>query len=109
MDQSLIAGLGNVYSDEILFQAGIHPRSPLAHLDARGLRRLERSLADVLRAAIRAKADPRAMPAWFLLPHREPGARCPRCGGRIERIRLGGRSAYLCPGHQRCRGRRAGH
>lgn len=96
MDQHKIAGIGNVYSDEILFRAGLHPRLPVAALTQGDLRRLHRALRDVLEGAIRARADRERVPRTWLLPHREEGGQCPRCGGGLRRIRISGRSAWVC-------------
>ncbi|HUF29111.1 MAG TPA: hypothetical protein VMM77_00510 [Gemmatimonadaceae bacterium] len=84
MDQHAIAGIGNVYADEILFQAGIHPRRSASALDRRELSRLFTKLQKVLRKAIAARADPARMPKSFLLPRRRRGALCPRCRGRVK-------------------------
>lgn len=97
MRQETLAGIGNIYADEILFQARIHPRVALGDLDADDRRRLHRVLRRVLRRAIERGADPDRLPSSWLLPHREEGASCPRCGGRVDHIEVGGRSTYLCP------------
>lgn len=97
MDQAAMAGLGNVYSDEILFRARLHPKTPVAALDADAHRRLFDAVADVLRISLEAHAQPARMPGDFLLPHREPGAPCPRCGGEIAQLKACGRNAYYCP------------
>lgn len=97
MNQSIVAGIGNVYSDEILFQARLHPRRPIQRLDERDRVQLHRTVQRVLRTAADRKADPERMPRTWLLPHREEGEPCLRCGGHVERIRAAGRSAYLCP------------
>ncbi|MFP4561340.1 MAG: Fpg/Nei family DNA glycosylase [Thiohalorhabdus sp.] len=100
MDQEKIAGIGNVYSDEVLFQAGIHPRTPVKALSGTDLWELHRTLWRVLDAAVQAAVRPEAMPEGFLLPHREEGAPCPRCGTPIQTIGACGRTAYLCPSCQ---------
>jgi formamidopyrimidine-DNA glycosylase len=100
MDQGAVAGLGNVYSDESLFRARLHPKTPVSRLDAAARDRLFGALSDVLRISIDADADPARLPGDFLLPHREPGAVCPRCGGAIERLKACGRTAYFCPSCQ---------
>lgn len=104
MNQSILAGIGNVYSDEILFQAGIHPLCKMEQLTPSHLDRLHNATTEVLSAAIDAEADPQKMPASFLLPRRRRGGRCPRCGGKVERLRAAGRSAWICPGCQQCPG-----
>jgi formamidopyrimidine-DNA glycosylase len=100
MDQGVLAGLGNVYSDEILFQARLHPKTPVAALDEGTLARLHDRLRRVLTAAIEAEADPAQLPDDYLLPHRAPNAVCPRCGGELVRIKACGRTAYICPACQ---------
>jgi len=102
MNQSVIAGIGNIYSDEILFQAKIHPRRALKSLDERDLQRLHEATHDVLQAAISAHAEPSDLPRNFMLPHREEGGRCPRCGSELKKISVSGRSAWYCPDCQPC-------
>jgi formamidopyrimidine-DNA glycosylase len=97
MDQSLMAGIGNVYSDEILFHARLHPLTPVEGLSRRTLQRLHQATRHVLERAIEADADPARMPRTWLLPHRRPGQHCPRCGSALERIKVQQRSAWLCP------------
>jgi len=97
MDQQALAGIGNVYSDEILFQAHLHPKTRVAELSDDGLQRLYDTMTQVLETTVAAHADPEQMPADFLLPHRDEGAACPRCNGRVARISVSGRSAYYCP------------
>jgi len=104
MNQARVAGIGNVYSDEMLFQAGIHPAARCGdlHVDARG--RLDVARREVLETAIEREADPERLPGTWLLPHRDEGARCPRCGGSINREVVSGRGAYFCDSHQECFG-----
>ena len=101
MDQSLMAGIGNVYSDEILFQANIHPKTPVQQLTDEEVKTLFKTMHRVLQTAIDRKAQPDDMPRSYLLPHREPGEPCPKCGGTIEKIKVSGRSSYFCPNHQK--------
>jgi len=101
MDQSKLAGIGNVYSDEILFRAGIRPDAIGAELDAAALAALHAALHDVLETASARRARGEALPDDWLAGHREAGGRCPRCGGALARERIGGRSARFCP---RCQG-----
>lgn len=104
MDQQLMAGIGNVYSDEILFQAGIHPRTQVAQLDADELRRVFDCLKEVLRVAIEHRANPEQFPDGYLTPYRHTDHDCPRCGGPIERVEVAGRAGYFCPRCQKKKG-----
>ena len=97
MDQQCIAGIGNIYLDEILFQAGLHPGLKMEQLDEKSLRRLHRTMRRVLRVAIRHQARVDELPRAYLLPHREAGGSCPRCGGTIRKQTISGRSSYFCP------------
>lgn len=102
MDQSFIAGIGNVYSDEMLFQAGIYPKAPARELEEAQANALHRAMRHVLRLAIERQAGPERLPRSWLLPHRRAGERCPRCGESVEQVKLSGRTGYFCPG---CQGR----
>jgi len=97
MNQSVIAGIGNIYADEMLYQASVHPESDVRSLDPKVLRRLHDAMQRILRTAIRKNADAEKFPKGFLLPIRRSGATCPRCRGSIQKIRVNGRGTYLCP------------
>jgi formamidopyrimidine-DNA glycosylase len=96
MDQHTIAGIGNIYSDEILFQAGIHPASPTNSLTEDNLNKLYSAMKHVLEVAVKSKADPSLMPRSFLTPSRSSGAVCPRCGNELKTKKISGRSAVFC-------------
>jgi len=102
MNQGHLAGVGNIYSDEVLFQAKIHPETKANRLGDAEVRRLFHTLKEVLKTAIDGKADPEQMPDSYLLPHRQKGGKCPACGGNLKREKISGRTAYYCP---RCQGR----
>ncbi|PLW81355.1 DNA-formamidopyrimidine glycosylase [Kineobactrum sediminis] len=97
MDQKMIAGIGNVYADEILFHAGIHPRQPVNRLDRETCKRLYQAIRPVLEGAIEAHADPEQMPSGWLLPHRSKGEHCPACGEALATTKVSGRTAWYCP------------
>jgi formamidopyrimidine-DNA glycosylase len=97
MDQRFIAGLGNIYSDEILFQAHIHPRTEIRQLSDRDLDTLHRKIRHVLEMSIERQADPQHLPNSWLLPHRSEGETCPSCGGSLKKEKVAGRTAYICP------------
>lgn len=100
MDQKHLAGIGNYYSDEILFRSRLHPAFPLQELRESELRLLFENIQRVLQVAIDCKADPAALPRSFLLTHRIEGGHCPRCGARLRQVKVGGRTAYFCPACQ---------
>jgi formamidopyrimidine-DNA glycosylase len=100
MDQSLMAGIGNVYSDEILFQVGLHPRAPVKELGEGEREELYRTVTEVLETAIDRQAKPEEFPAGYLTPHRHDGGKCPQCGGEVQRVKVAGRGAYYCPCRQ---------
>jgi formamidopyrimidine-DNA glycosylase len=100
MDQRTLAGMGNVYVDEVLFRVGIHPESATGALGDDRVDALHRALREVIDEAIADRADPERLPDDWLVTHREDGATCPRCGGTIRRLQVSGRSTYACADHQ---------
>lgn len=96
MDQARIAGIGNLYSDEILYHAHVHPKTAVASLDDAAWRRLYEATRTVLKEAIARGAEPERLPGDYLLRHRRSGDDCP-CGGQVEKAVIAGRSAYFCP------------
>ncbi|WP_216904895.1 DNA-formamidopyrimidine glycosylase [Synechococcus sp. CCY 9618] len=107
LDQSLVAGVGNIYADESLFGAGIRPQTPSGGLSLARLERLREALVEVLEASIGAGgttfSDFRDLrgtngnyggQSWV---YRRGGEPCRRCGTAIRREKLGGRSSHWCP------------
>lgn len=113
LDQRLLAGLGNIYADEVLFRARIRPDRPGGSLTRDEVRRLRSSVHPVLQAGLRhggTSLDDLA----YLLPdgragdylsrlrvYGREGERCRRCGGTVRRSVIRQRSAFWCPGCQR--------
>jgi formamidopyrimidine-DNA glycosylase len=101
MDQTLIAGIGNIYADEILFQARLHPKTAVTALNDRQRAALFHQIKAVLATAIECGAGAarflERLPADYLLPHRDKGGKCPRCGADIATLKGGGRTSYFCP------------
>jgi formamidopyrimidine-DNA glycosylase len=101
MDQMRIAGIGNTYSDEILFQARLHPALRAGSLGGAATRRLFNVMKSVLETAIEHDAGAAnfrdRLPRYWLLPERRDGGHCPRCGSAIRANKIGGRTAYFCP------------
>jgi formamidopyrimidine-DNA glycosylase len=106
MDQEIIAGIGNIYSNEILFQARINPAAPIDKLTPNQLKQLFLKMRDVLKTAIVCGAGSEQfterMPKSALLPERKKGGLCPRCRLPLKIFKVGGRTAYCCPKCQKC-------
>ncbi len=102
LDQSVLAGLGNIYVDEALHRAGIHPLTPAREVPREALPRLrdaiiwalERGIEQGGAKIIHGKAYPID---GFPAVHAREGQPCPRCGTTILKIRVGGRGTYFCP------------
>jgi formamidopyrimidine-DNA glycosylase len=101
MNQKILAGIGNIYADEILFQAGIHPQTPVSALGADARVRLFRAIREVLRAAVEARTSHHPLPDTYLLNARQEEGVCPKDNSRLEKITISGRTTYFCPNHQR--------
>jgi formamidopyrimidine-DNA glycosylase len=112
MDQRFVAGIGNIYSDEILFAAGLRHDRSSETLSSEEIRRLYRAMVETLGDAVRHRGSSLAdqqyrdlfgRPGDFQSHHQvydREGLPCPRCHRPITRIKLGGRSAFLCEGCQ---------
>ncbi len=110
LDQSIIAGIGNIYADEALFRAGLHPLRPAGSLSAAEAGRLSRAIKETLREAISLAGssvdtyrDTRGRRGRFqetFRVHRRVGEPCPGCGGTVKKIRVGGRGTFFCPSCQ---------
>jgi formamidopyrimidine-DNA glycosylase len=96
LNQRLIAGIGNLYADEILFRACIHPATEAASLSDKHLRRLFRATRYVLDKAIALKTDFNRLPKSWLLKHRGKRGRCPRCSRALKSATIGGRTSWFC-------------
>ena len=101
MDQSRIAGIGNIYADEILFQARLHPLTDVRTLTPAQWKALYTTTRRVLKAVIAAKADAERyaerLPKGYLTRQRDKGGTCPRSHGPLKVITAAGRTTYFCP------------
>jgi formamidopyrimidine-DNA glycosylase len=104
MDQHRMAGIGNIYADEVLFQGRLDPRAEVSSLSTRELETMHRNMRRVLRLSIDKGTDFSRFPRTYLLHHRYKGAACPDCGGTVDTVTLGGRTTYFCPACQKSRG-----
>jgi formamidopyrimidine-DNA glycosylase len=107
LDQKAVAGVGNIYADEALWRAKVHPLTPAGALDGRAIGRLRRAVLEALElgierqgATLRDYRDPSggngAMQLEFRVYGRE-GEPCERCGAPIAKTRAGGRGTWFCP------------
>lgn len=111
LNQRVIAGVGNIYADEILHRAGVHPKARAADLSEGKLRDVHRAVKTVLRRAIKAcgttfrdyvtPTGERGDFGAFLAVYGREGERCRRCGAEVKRLAWPpGRSTYYCPSCQ---------
>jgi formamidopyrimidine-DNA glycosylase len=97
LDQHVIAGVGNLYADEILFQARLHPMARADRLTDYQLRSARAIMTRVLRRSIAVRTDFDRLPSDYLLAHRFGDELCPTCEGPLRVIKVGGRTTYFCP------------
>lgn len=110
LDQHVLGGMGNIYTDESLWRARINPKRLAANLSAGEIHRLYRGMRQVLSEAIESRGssisdfvDSYGLPGNFQQKHRvygREGLKCFRCGKAIKRAIVAGRSSYFCPGCQ---------
>jgi formamidopyrimidine-DNA glycosylase len=96
MDQSRLAGVGNLIADEALWRAGLDPRRPAGSLDQAEQRRLHRHLTATVEDLIARGGSH----TGDFLAHRVAGGTCPRDSAPLNRATVGGRTTYWCPHHQ---------
>jgi formamidopyrimidine-DNA glycosylase len=102
MDQSTLAGIGNICADEILYQSKVHPGSKISDLDDEEIKKIFDKTIQVLKTAIDRKADVDEFPGYWIIARREENASCPgRCSGNIKKIKINSRSTYYCDSCQK--------
>ncbi|MEW6447917.1 MAG: DNA-formamidopyrimidine glycosylase [Bacillota bacterium] len=114
LDQEIVAGIGNIYADEALHMAELHPGRRSDGLTVREVKKLYRAVKEVLQegilhrgTSIQNYVDAEGQKGThqdFLRVHNRAGQPCPRCGTAVTKIKLGGRGTYFCPGCQTLRG-----
>jgi formamidopyrimidine-DNA glycosylase len=107
LDQTIIAGIGNIYADESLWAARIHPASLVSKLSRQKINRLFKAIQEILQTSIdkggstdRNFVDAKGRPGSYLSfakVFRKENNPCPRCGRTIIKIRVAGRGTHLCP------------
>ncbi|MHA1988242.1 MAG: DNA-formamidopyrimidine glycosylase [Promethearchaeota archaeon] len=101
LNQSYIAGIGNIYSDEILFRSKIHPKTNINTLTESKIKELFTNIKEVLKYGIEKKGDLSSYPNKFLIPHRKKEDLCPICETAITRFEVSGRHGFFCPNCQK--------
>ncbi len=105
MNQQFIAGIGNIYSDEILFEAKVHPLRRIESLKTNEIAQIFKAIKRILTVAVkhggstlRYYLDAYGQRGYYTRYHRVYHQTiCPRCGTKIKRVKIGGRSAHYCP------------
>ncbi|MEO5708415.1 MAG: DNA-formamidopyrimidine glycosylase family protein [Nocardioidaceae bacterium] len=96
LDQSMLAGVGNLLADETLWQAGVDPRRRVDEIGPDELTDLHKALRRATKAAIRKGG----VHTGEVIAYRHAGAHCPRCGAEMQRGTVGGRTTWWCPAEQ---------
>ena len=107
MDNKVVVGIGNIYSDEILFHAGVGPTRSVSSLTDKDLKNIYKWIKPVLLKGIKAKGSSvgdfvRTDGTWgqmgkFHFVYGRKGQKCKKCGSIIESVKLGGRTGSYCP------------
>jgi formamidopyrimidine-DNA glycosylase len=97
MNQSIICGIGNIYSDEILFRTRINPLTKINLLEEHQLKELFTNIKETLEYGIRKKGDLATYSSKLIIPHRSEEENCPVCQTPIKRYEILGRHGFFCP------------
>ena len=107
LNQQILAGLGNIYTDESLFEAKIHPQQKVDKLSPQKLKKLHQGIQKILKKAIKAGGSSienycnvNGEIGSFQLQHKvygREGRPCKRCRSKVKRIKISQRSSYFCP------------
>jgi len=101
LEPTLVAGLGPLFTDEILFQAGIRPDRRASDLSDAEADRLREAVGATLQKAVQCQANPQQLPKSYLTRARwEEREECPKCGGPLEKRQIQGRASVFCPACQ---------
>jgi formamidopyrimidine-DNA glycosylase len=110
MDQKFIAGIGNIYSDEILYRSKIHPLRKVKTLTEKEIKQIFQNMIKVLKDAIKYHGssveyylDAFGKEGSYHKHHQvyqKEGEKCKRCGATIKKLKIGSRSAHFCPNCQ---------
>jgi formamidopyrimidine-DNA glycosylase len=101
LDQSVLAGVGNLYSDEALFQCGVHPMALADELGEDRLDCIHRNIVSIMDRSIKVGTDFDSFPEGYMLKARHPTSHCPKGHGPWHTMKVNARTAYFCPRCQR--------
>ena len=111
LDQSIVAGLGNIYSDESLWMANIHPSTPVYKLSHQNIKKLYKSILEILNLAIKKGGSSdrnylnlegkKGSYIAFANAYKRTGLPCKRCQTKIVKIRVASRGTHVCPNCQK--------
>lgn len=101
LSQGIIAGVGNLYADETLFQSKIYPLTNCEALSDKMIQDLYEKLKNILSTAVQLQADYGKFPEHFFINYRRKGEKCPRCKHPLEITKVGQRTTYFCPNCQK--------
>jgi len=111
MNQEIIAGIGNIYSDEILWEAKIHPFRETSKLNESELKKIYLATKKILKKAVKLRGtsisdfrDPEGKEGFYnriRKVYQREGEKCPCCSTKIKRLKINGRSAHFCPSCQK--------
>ena len=114
LNQKVVAGIGNIYADEALFEAKIYPEEKAFNICSDRLKKLHQAIGKILRKAVKAGGssvdnylDLEGKKGFFQLHHKvygKKGEPCPRCRTKIKKMVLNQRSSYFCPKCQNSKG-----
>ncbi|MEM9795254.1 MAG: DNA-formamidopyrimidine glycosylase family protein [Pseudomonadota bacterium] len=100
LNQSKVAGIGNLWADETLYQTGIHPDTKTSDLTDEQIHDIYEASRRILTGVCDVDAHYAKLPDAWLIHRRQTGRTCSRCDGEIESKKVGGRTSYFCPKHQ---------
>ena len=96
LNQEFVAGVGNVYSDEILFRSSVSPKRKITDLNEKEIDMIFKQIKEVLKFGINKRGDWTSYPEDSLIPHRKNNSNCPSCGEHLSIMEASGRRGFYC-------------
>ncbi|MGZ7209929.1 MAG: Fpg/Nei family DNA glycosylase, partial [Methanobacterium sp.] len=101
MNQHVMSGIGNIYSDEILYHAQIHPKTSFNALNDAKITEIFNIMNEILKEAIKRDLRGENLPDSYIIPHRKRDGKCPNSNTKLKTIKISGRTSYFCPDCQK--------